>query len=793
MKIISLIIGLLFICCSSFAQFDAADKLFSDFDKYRKQNFQEKIFVHTDKDFYLSGEVIWFKIYCVDGIENKLSSFSKVAYVEIIDFTGEPVLQAKIKLDKGKGDGSFYLPATLISGKFKLRAYTSWMKNYDPDFYFNKEVTIINSVVAQERNEEGATEEEFLFNFFPEGGNLVNGINSKLAFKATDHSGKGITVNGVILNHRNDTVKLFRSEKYGIGSFSWTPDLNSHYKAIVRSSNGKYIRKEIPIIYEEGYVLNLNNDGRILTLEVSTSMSKNRNPVYLMVHTRNKVKYLEKRTIELGKSTFAMETQTLEDGISHFTLFDNNLIPVAERLFFKKPKEQLNLSVSGSKTNYSLREAVNLNIQSGSLKLANVSAAVFHYDTIQMSMPDQENIFQYLWLSSDLKGKIENPSYYFSGNSKEINEALDNLILTHGWRRFNWDEIQDPNKAKPKIYNAEPEGQMVRGSIIKKSNNQPASGVLAYMSAPGKNFKFYMDKSLSNGEISFFARDFYGEGQIYLHTESDSLYSIEISNPFCSKKLNSGSSFFELDDIFRSHLETQSINVQINNIYSGESIRKIIPELHRNPFFYVGDHTYKLDDYVRFPTMEEVLREYVLEVMVRIRKKKFFLRVLDTPHKLFFPNNPLILIDGVPVFDSGDKIVNYDPLKVEKLEIVAQKFNINSYEAEGILSFTTYKGDLDEFPLDENTFILNYAGLQTKREFFAPQYVNSDEKGSKIPDRRSLLYWNPDINLGNQPENINFYTSDVSGKYIAVVQGIDEDGKAGYQSFTFDVIGEVIK
>lgn len=112
----------------------------------QENTFEEKLFVHTDKNFYLAGEIIWFKIYNVDGVRHQPTDMSKIAYLEIIDKDNKPVMQGKIALKKGKGNGSFYLPSSVNSGNYRLRAYTRWMKNFSADHYFQKPVTIVNSL-----------------------------------------------------------------------------------------------------------------------------------------------------------------------------------------------------------------------------------------------------------------------------------------------------------------------------------------------------------------------------------------------------------------------------------------------------------------------------------------------------------------------------------------------------------------------------------------------------------------------------------------------------------------------
>src|SRR5581483_219697 len=208
-------------CCATYAQ-DVSTALPARFIRYAKENRQEKVFVHTDKSFYLAGEILWFKVYDVDGNQHLPSVQSKVAYIEMLDKENKPVMQAKIPLQTGKGNGSLYLPVSISSGNYRLRAYTNWMKNFSTDCFFEKPVTIVNSlkVLTQPRAD---TSVHYYTGFFPEGGNLVSNTENKVAFEVTDQFGKGMDCRGVVLSEKNDTVLSFQSLKFGMGHFVFTP------------------------------------------------------------------------------------------------------------------------------------------------------------------------------------------------------------------------------------------------------------------------------------------------------------------------------------------------------------------------------------------------------------------------------------------------------------------------------------------------------------------------------------------------------------------------------------------
>jgi hypothetical protein len=218
------------------------------------------------------------------------------------------------------------------------------------------------------------------------------------------------------------------------------------------------------------------------------------------------------------------------------------------------------------------------------------------------------------------------------------------------------------------------------------------------------------------------------------------------------------------------------------NIYSGSNIKRFYdPVIDSDAFYGKPYKTYKLDDFTRFTTMEEDLREYVSEDNIVRSKGKFHIKVLG--ERGFLDGDPLVLLDGVPMFNI-DKVIAIDPLKIRKLDVVNSRYYYGPAEQEGVFSFTSYKGDLGGVDLDTHAVVLDYEGLQLRREFYSPVYNTEAQAKSRMPDLRNLLYWSPSV--GTQGK-ASFFTSDQPGKYVGVVQGINAAGQAGAQYFTFEV------
>ncbi|HZY35831.1 MAG TPA: MG2 domain-containing protein [Mucilaginibacter sp.] len=756
----------------------------NSFNLYKQSALQEKIFVHTDKNVYLPGEILWFKVYCVDGENHKPINISKVVYLDVLDNNQSRIVEAKVALNNGEGDGSLYIPVTVSNGNYKLRAYTNWMKNFSPEYYFEKEITLINPLKIPEKTVISASS-DYDIQFFPEGGNLVAGLKSVVAFKAVGRDGNGAEVSGIVLDAKNDTVARFKSMRFGMGNFSFTPAAAEAYRAVVKVDGEQPVTKPLPDVNSRGYVMALtDNGGADLNLSVASTDNTAGN-VYLFVHTGKIVKIAESTVIANGSARFSISKDQLGYGVSHFTIFNSTKQPVCERLYFKRPPHQLLITAGADQQQYAGRKRVSVSVSakdpSGKSLAADMSMAVYRVDSLQSI--DERSIFSYLWLSSDLKGHIESPDYYFKNVNTETDEALDNLLLTQGWSRFTWNDVLD-NKTPAFNFLPEYGGHIINAKIVATQTNAPAKGIIAYLGVPGKRVQLYTAQSDSLGRLSFFTKDLYGPGEVIAQTNEliDSTYRIDLLSPFSEQYSHTSYPAFQFHGYTARALQEHSLGIQALNIYTGNLLKQYFnPVTDSSAFYGTPYKSYKLDDFTRFTTMEEDLREYVSEDNIVNTRGNFHIKVLNNHG--FLDGDPLCLVDGVPVFNIN-KIFTIDPLKVRKLEVVPFRYYYGPAEAEGVFSFTTYKGDLGGVELDPRAIVVDYEGMQLHREFYSPVYDTEAQAASRIPDFRNVLYWSPAVNTGSP---VSFYTSDQPGKYVGVVQGLTANGDAGSQYFMFEV------
>lgn len=803
------------------------DTLLKKFNDFREVTLQEKVFAHVNQNFFLTGETLWFKVYVVDGTEHRPLDMSKVAYAEVLDKTNFPVLQTKIKLTDGRGDGSFFLPASLSSGQYKLRVYTSWMKNFSPEYYFDETFSLVNPFVAPDPITKSTT--TYSIDFFPEGGNLVSGIRSKIAFRIHDGSGKSANTKGWIVNNQNDTIASFRAERFGIGHFYMTPFADKQYKAVLANTGAKSYA--FPKVHPAGYVMQLEDSGDFIRVAVHASGAE-RGTILLFAHARQQIINAQAKVLQ-GKTIFEIPKANMVGGIAHFTLFNAGLQPLCERLYFTYPKRELTIDITTNQKVFSPRRKVSVTLNTGasaSLASANLSMSVYKVDSL--SNENVTHIYPYLWLTSDLTGRIESPEYYFTGQSPEVVAAMDNLMLTHGWRRFEWEDVISERHEIE--YLPEVKEHIVTASVTK--DGQPIRGVFTYLASPGKIIRVYGSWSNDKGLARFEIKDFYGQRRVILQLpEPDPAntpvpssppefqrrqepanspvpelaegtavpgpelaegsgpggtqgYIITINDPFSASMDTEKLSDLQLAEASRHNLVARSIAMQVQDIFYYDQWASQIeqPQVDSSAFYGRADATYYLDDYTRFPVMEEVMREYVPGVFVRKRKDGFHFIVLNGFSGGVLYGDPMVLVDGVPVLDVDD-VMRMDPLRVKKLEVVTRRYFLGHSTFPGIVSYTTYNGDLGGLELDAGAVSLNYEGLQLKRKFFKPEHLRVNA-ADRMPDQRYLLHWEPNINIDKDgTTKVEFYTSDVPGQYRIVVEGLDENGYSGSRSDTFTV------
>ena len=371
-----------------------------------------------------------------------------------------------------------------------------------------------------------------------------------------------------------------------------------------------------------------------------------------------------------------------------------------------------------------MRSPVDIDIltqTNGQAEAANLSASVFMIDALQ-KIPGQ-NIVSYFYLNSDLKGNIESPAYYFEITDKQTDSALDNLLLTQGWRRFKWEEVLTGKKPAFEFI-PELEGQVATGRMINKKTGLAAVGTDAFVSMPGEDHTFNITTSDDSGMIRYSFRNVYKNNVIVMQPalKKDSDNRIDILNAWSDQYSSAPARSLSLSKMEQKELLNRSVNNQIENTFAVEKKHLYAVGYPDSSSFYgQPDKVYYLDQYVRYQTMEEVLREFVNDVRVRRDADKFNLRIKNSHTDLYYDGIPLMLVDGIPVDASA--IIGLDPLQIKKIELIAHQYYIGSYVFDGIINVKSYNGEVGATQIDPNATVVEYGAIQMQREFYSPSYT----------------------------------------------------------------------
>ncbi|MBL7749701.1 MAG: hypothetical protein JNM19_19845, partial [Chitinophagaceae bacterium] len=298
----------------------------------------EKTYLHFDRDNYVSGETAWFKAYLYS--DHQPDTISTTLYVELLKDSVALISRAVLPVLIGIANGQIELPDSLASGNYLIRAYTSSMLNHDPAFLYQRRIFVFgknNMQVAGEKK----TSNKIKVEFFPEGGNLVNGFTNTVAFKATDSKGLPVAATGTIRNAKNEEVAVLNSYHDGMGMFELQPVANGGYYALLNgdASSEKYF---LPAAVDKGIVLTVlpHPQGSFFELQQKTG-DPSFEAAYMIGQMQHRVVF--QQNFSPGKATAqgVINTQNLHSGILQITIFNKDNMPLAERLCFVNNREYI--------------------------------------------------------------------------------------------------------------------------------------------------------------------------------------------------------------------------------------------------------------------------------------------------------------------------------------------------------------------------------------------------------------------------------------------------------------------
>lgn len=760
----------------------------------------EKAYVHFDNHRYTPGQTIWYKAYLMDGLQPSLNS--KNFYIDWIDDSGQLMKSTVTPVIYSFSSGSFTIPET-YHGKFiRAIAYTRWMRNFDSLYFYEQTFEINSSSSNIEKKDFGLRESKA--QFLPESGALLSNKLNVIAFKAVNNSGKPEAISGMIKNSRGDSILSFKSIHNGMGKFQFKPEVGERYTAIWTDVSGTKHKSDLPAPEESAVNLLLEpgRSNRIFHIQRTQSVPDRSKKLTLIGQMNGKV--LFKAPINLAdKESFtgSLPTNKILSGILQLTVFDANSQPLCERLIFVKNDDYLlNATIQIDTLNTKKRGRNVLEIILNDTTYANLSISVTDAD---LNNHQDNNIISQLLLKGDLTGAVYKPDYYFASDADSVLNQLDLVMLTNGWRRYNWQKIL--LNPIPVLKYAKDSGyQSVYGRIANykpKKSGKTDSINLIFVARDSSNMKISLP-ILEDG--SFSAKN------AMLFDTTKVFYKINGSTGTSQKDL------FIRNDLFRPGTAIIPHPLQYDMDTAGISRFQFLAEKQitgANRYRSLKEVTVYSKQASRLKDLEvkytkgifsgEAAAAFDMNTLENAGHRASIFDFLTGKVPGLEVGNTLggTATEGVVEYRRGAATFYLDETAIQTSELAninldnvayikvfnppfVGGFNESGGEIASGGAIAIYTRNGVDVKSRENTFVSNgmeyrlLSGYAPNKEFYSPDYAEKTLPGTP-EDFRSTLLWKPWISIDktNKIIKIVFYNNDITNSFRIVLEGMDGEGK----------------
>lgn len=821
---------------------------------------QEKVYLHFDNTAYFQGDVIWFSAYVVNAA-TQTPAQSKVLYVELLSPNGAVLKQLKLKVENGQAHGSIPLVETpteearalrgvmaLPSGFYEVRAYTRTMLNFDDACVFSrvfpvykapeKEGDYGNPVMAQWDNPydrqrpEVEKAKKVNMTFYPEGGTLVVGVENRVAFKIMDENGMGVAVKGSVKVDKAETPVPFETTHDGMGYFDFVPTRKNHSVEVAYEEKMHTFR--LPEAENEGYALRVDN-SRIQHIRGQLTGHDGCKDELLgvMLVCRGAASYFDTVSIRQGKAFFAIPKENLTTGLHQLHLFNAAGKVLAQRhVFVDNGLEIGEVHVTASAAAYAPFEQVRMNVKTtapdGTPMPATISVAVRDKQNLGTSYTD--NVMTNMLLSSELKGYIHRPDYYFESDDAQHVQALDLLMMVQGWTRYDWRKMARVEPFYIKHYVED--GLVIDGYVIGRMKDTPVEGATVKMRLYSPDRSQTQTTSVvtdKNGSFGFAVEEFNGKWEMFLSVSKDD------KDLDCRMRLDRGSrpatraytpadtylpDFATLADAAKVEVEEEKVpamQADPDSVFLLDNVdiygrKKYVDYLTFKAYdaeedteFHLdqGYHTYMVRDYLTekgynidntrydgvipesITTRDEMLAWTIEQCPINNRRVLWYLHNEDSKwlKASYTPGFDIDMADvkSIIVYDSPFDYLQLPFVREElSMEILAE---LNNTKDVGDMIFARglYVIDIAMYPKGlrkskvKGQRQTSFRGYSEVPDFYAPEYPDGPIQGDV--DYRRTLYWNPSLTTdAGGDATIMFYNNGYSEEFNVSAEGITAGG-----------------
>lgn len=790
-------------------------KIMPKFTAYNQKYLVEKAYLHFDKPYYAAGDTMYFKAYLTQGETHKLSHTSGVLYAELINDRNKISNSIRMLITDGVAWGDFALPQSLPKGNYRVRAYTQWMRNNGDEHLFMANVPIGSAMVIKPDSAaltvakalpKSVTAKPDL-KFFAEGGSLVAGVQSKIAFKAIGANGLGVNVKGAIIDNDNKEVTTFASTHLGMGYFSLTPVDGETYSAKVSYPDGTQDVVALPKSDGNTVGISVTDISRAFDVKINAGklwFQQNKGKSYtLVVYSGGEPQSF---TVKLDNPQTDVDVvkNFVHSGIAKATLFSAEGEPLCERLLFVRTNDQLALNIKTGQSSYKPRSKTTLNLSAVTSEngpsSGHFSVSVVDETKVRADENMESTVVNNILLTSDLKGYVEQPNYYFTNVTDKTNADLDLVMLTHGYRS-QWKKILSDDNT-PLAYQVE-KGLNVSGQL--KFGGKPLEKGMVKLFSKGKNGlmldtlsgadgRFVFDNLAYTDSTKFVLQVRTAKGQKNVDIKPDTA----ISSPAITTALNNGlqtndllAAYVKHSKEFLDEQDKEGINAHTQMLKEVTVKDKKIDPFENSTNLYgkgSGDQTL---------TAAELDKMGYQRIYDAIRAKATSI-IFTRDHRLMsnrtvVPSSDymLVIVDGTPFFSDHKILDEIDATDVDDVEIFLGAHGSAIYGSQasgGVVIVTTKKARKINNYFKESPGVITFKvnGFYKQREFYAPKYEHT--AADNKPDLRTTIYWNPEFTTDKDGNALlSYYNADGKGTYRVVIEGVDADGNLGRQVLRYKV------
>ncbi len=860
------------------------DRIQSYFDTYQSEYPVEKAYLHFDKHLYGLGEDIWFSAYVMAGSAHTPSPISRPLKVDLFDGAGNLFQSRLIRLENGRGEGNFSLPKYAQAGVYRIVAYTSWMKNFGQEHFFEGEVTVVNPQEKQFlpkvdfseiKTENGKTnyktellivdyngqplsnkrirlvlktaqdvisDKEILLNqdgeakfsletlatayssqyieimvleeetfgitqsvrlpyslefadiqFLPEGGNLVEGKKNNIAFRGIYPDGTPVTFNGKILE---DSLITFESNFAGLGKFQLNPKKGPYRAEITNPATGESKIVDLPVAAKEGLCLQVVNNPKASYVTAFIQGTEGFGKLLLVSQTRGILNYMIQGELQNGVWGARIPKENLISGINNITITQEDGKPLAERKFFyisENDVMDLSLEVKGE---LHKRSKIEVEIESLWAESANPGSFSFSVlDADQVELSDiHDNIFSSFLISSDLKGSVFQPGQYFRSDGQVDIEALDLVMLTHGWSRFEWEHIL--SETYPKIENFIERGINIEGQVSKRIEtfSRLKGGVINAI--VGEGIEIQSAPFGSDGRFMFTEMDYMDTATVTITAKDKRLrnyLNIEIVYPepaISNLEGKFGSEVVWPESLMASILERRRLVDEMltdSKIMDLEGVtveaQSIQSEFEAKLAYGYGDQSLNVDSIpgaTNFRSVVELINGRVDGLRSRAKGGGVEI-LLKSPYSFLSGDDgttPKILLDNTPV--APETLLSVNIRDVQSIEVFTNPARLGQFgifEGSGVIAVYLKPG-ASGFGKG-GTLVTQYGGYSSVKKFYEPMYDQMVERKALL-DNRSTIFWKGQVETDAEGKaTLEYFNNDIAKSQILVLEGIDSQGRLG--------------